>query len=103
MTKLGLLVLCWTMFAELLGIGETIASLANETVAQGEISRVVERGLDNPQIFQNLVHFYGEHDYQDKISRVVERGLDNPQIFQNLVHFYGELREPYYPGPKDPN
>ena len=61
------------MFAELLGIGETIASLANETVAQGEI------------------------------SRVVERGLDNPQIFQNLVHFYGELREPYYPGPKDPN
>ncbi len=46
--------------AELFGIGETIANLANETVAQGEISRVVERGLDNPELFQNLVHFYGK-------------------------------------------
>jgi hypothetical protein len=47
-------------FAELFGIGETIANLANETVAQGEISRVVDRGLDNPELFQNLVHFYGK-------------------------------------------
>ncbi len=46
--------------AELFGIGETIANLANETVAQGEISRVVDRGLDNPELFQNLVHFYGK-------------------------------------------
>jgi hypothetical protein len=45
--------------AELFGIGETIANLANETVAQGEISRVVDMGLDNPELFQNLVHFYG--------------------------------------------
>jgi hypothetical protein len=46
--------------SELFGIGETIANLANETVAEGEISRVVERGLDNPELFQNLVHFYGK-------------------------------------------
>ncbi len=32
----------------------------DKTVAQGEISRVEDRGLDNPELFQNLVHFYGK-------------------------------------------
>jgi hypothetical protein len=43
------------------------------------ISKVVDRGLDNPELLQNLVHFCGKFHGQ----------LD--QALVNLVHFYGKF------------